>query len=250
MSRSTSATLAPVTSSDLTQLRFSSYRLVGDSLSEQHHEIVRNFLVSHGGPYQLRFTGSRPRIDEVFLDPNHELTQHYLRAAGVTAERLKNPITTFFLERHLLSMAEYDQVNSHVERYVPLSEDDGPHQSVSESLWDARYREQLERPVTFTVEEGIGENAKVAVQEEPTILVLNTGPHWIASEIGTHSVPDADVLKSYNNMVSWSRLERFVVHLLTADYSLPADRQSAVQSYCKRAASGSQGILSSNITRA
>lgn len=213
MSRSTSATLAPVTSSDLTQLRFSSYRLVGDSLSEQHHEIVRSFLVSHGGPYQLRFTGSRPRIDEVFLDPNHELTHYYLRVAGVTAERLKNPITTFFLERHLLSMAEYDQVDSHVEGYVPLSEDDGPHQWVSESLWDARYREQLERPVTFTVEEGIGENAKVAVQEEPTILVLNTGPHWIASEIGTHSVPDADVLKSYNNMVSWSRLERFVVHI-------------------------------------
>lgn len=173
-------------------------------MTEEHHEIVRNFLLSHGGPYQLRVTGSRPRIDEVFLDPNHEMTKHYLRLAGVTAERLKNPITTFFLERHLLSMAEFDEVNSHVQGYLPLLGDDGPHQWVSESLWDAKYREQLERPVAFVEEDQLAnENMANTILEEPTVIVLNTGPHWTASEIATHSIPNADVLKSYNNMVSW-----------------------------------------------
>ncbi|KAJ9098244.1 hypothetical protein QFC21_004573 [Naganishia friedmannii] len=191
--------------------------LVGDSLSEQHHEIVRNFLVSHGGPYQLRMTGSRPRVDEVFLDPDHELTKHYLRLAGVTVERLKNPITTFFLERHLLSMAEYDAVNSHVEGYVPLSKEEGPHQWVSESLWDARYRELLERPVEFALGDGGGEgNAADTVQEEPSILVLNTGPHWIGYEMVAQSIPETDVLKSYNNMIEK------VLHNLTVN-APPAD---------------------------
>ncbi|KAJ9104915.1 hypothetical protein QFC19_003710 [Naganishia cerealis] len=188
--------------------------LVGDSLTEQHHEIVRNFLVSNDGPYQFRSHGGRPRVDQVFLNPSHELTKHYLRVSGVTADRLKNPITTFFLERHLLSLAEFDQVNAHVEGYVPLSEDDGPHQWVSESLWDARYREQLERPVSVTVEDELdGESLNALLIEEPSLLVLNTGPHWIAGEMSSKGVSDTDVLKSYNNMIEK------VFHNLTANPS-------------------------------
>lgn len=170
--------------------------LVGDSLTEQHHQIIRNILHSSSGPFEFRSYGSRPRVDAIFLNPNHNRTKHYLKLAGVTEERLGNPITTFVLERHLLSLAEFDQAFAHLDGYLPLSSENGPHQWISESTWDGEYRKLLEKPVVFE------EAAGIDVAEESTILVLSTGPHWIAREVSNSGVSDQDLLQGYNNMVS------------------------------------------------
>lgn len=169
--------------------------MVGDSLVEQHHQIIRNMLHSSTGPFELRSHGNRPRIDSIFLNPTHNLTTHYLKLAGVTEERLRNPITTFILERHLLLLAEFDQAFAHLDGYVPLSSEGGLLQWVSESIWSEKYRKLLEKPVVFR------EGDTVGIVEEPTILLLNTGPHWIAREVAEKGVSDQDLLQGYENMV-------------------------------------------------
>jgi hypothetical protein len=153
-------------------------------------------LLSTDGPFELKIRGTRPRVDSLWLKPQHDLTTHYLKLAGVTEERLRNPITTFVLERHLLSLAEYDQAFVQVDGYVPLTSEDGPHQWVSESIWNGEYRTLLENPVVFQ------EGAEAGVAEEATVLVLSTGPHWIAREVSTRRVSDEDLLRGYGNMVS------------------------------------------------
>lgn len=169
--------------------------MVGDSLVEQQHQIIRNILHSTDGPFVLKSHGNRPRVDSIFLNPNHNLTKHYLKIARVTEERLRNPITTFILERHLLSLAEFDQAFAHLEGYIPLTSEDGPHQWVSESLWNEEYRKLQENPVVFQEADGAG------LVEEPTILLLSTGPHWIAREVSKKGVSDQDLLQGYKNMV-------------------------------------------------
>ncbi|KAI5453019.1 hypothetical protein NCC49_006550 [Naganishia albida] len=138
--------------------------MVGDSLAEQQqHQIIRNLLHSSTGPFQLTTRGTRPRVDSLWLKPEHELTACYLTLAGETQERLRNPITTFVLERHLLSPAEYDRAFAHVEGYLPLASEE-PHQWVSESIWKDELRKILANPVE---ESGDG------VAEESTILLLS-----------------------------------------------------------------------------
>lgn len=164
-------------------------------------------LLSTDGPFELKIRGTRPRVDSLWLKPQHDLASHYLKLAGVTEERLRNPITTFILERHLLSLAEYDQAFAHVDGYVPLTSEEGPHQWVSESIWSEEFRKLLENPVVFQ------EGAEGGVAEEPTVLVLSTGPHWIAREVSTQAVSDEDLLRGYGNMVS--RIERRIRVSLT-----------------------------------
>lgn len=138
--------------------------MVGDSLVEQQqHQIIRNLLHSSTGPFELTTRATRPRVDSLWLKPEHEPTAHYLTLAGVTQERLLNPITTFVLERHLLSPAEYDRAFAHVDGYVPLASEE-PYQWVSESIWKDELRKILANPVE---ESGDG------VADEPMILLLS-----------------------------------------------------------------------------
>jgi hypothetical protein len=164
---------------------------------EQHHQIVKNFMVSNDGPFRSSSHGSRPRVDRFYLKPEDERSKRYLELAGVTEDRLETPISTLVLERHLLSPTEYDQVFEHVDGYIPLSTEDGPHQWVADSIWDAEVHELLEKPMTMSQMD-----SAVSVAEEPTILVLSTGPHWLEREVtNKKGVSDEDLLIGYENMV-------------------------------------------------
>jgi hypothetical protein len=167
---------------------------------EQHHQIVRNFMISSDGPFRSSSYGNRPRVDQFYLNPEDERTKRYLELAGVTEDRLQNPISTFVLERHLLSPNEYDQVFEHLDGYIPLSREDGPHQWVADSVWDAEVHDLLEKPMNLSQSGSVS-----GVAEEPTILVLSTGPHWLEREVTNEKgVSDEDLLTGYENMVSAS----------------------------------------------
>jgi hypothetical protein len=164
---------------------------------EQHHQIVRNFMISSDGPFRSSSHGNRPRVDQFYLNPEDERSKRYLKLAGVTEDRLRNPISTFVLERHLLSPDEYDQVFEHVDGYIPLSTEDAPHQWVADSVWDAEVHDLLEKPMVLSQVDSIE-----GVVEEPTILLLSTGPHWLEREVTSEKgVSDGDLLIGYGNMV-------------------------------------------------
>ena len=171
---------------------------VGDSLSEQHHQIIRNFLLSSNGPFISRSHGGRPRVDMFYLNPDDDRAKHYLELAGVTEDRLKNPVSTFLLERHLLSPDEYDQVFENLAGYIPLSTQEPPHQWVANSVWNAEIHKLLDGKMTLD-ESGSLANSK----EESTILVLSTGPHWLSREITSEKgVSDEELLTYYEDMAS------------------------------------------------
>lgn len=174
------------------------HRFIGDSLSEQHHQIIRNFMLSSDGPFMFRSYGNRPRVDSIYLKPDDDRSKLYLELAGVTEDRLQNPISTFVLERHLLSPADYDQVFEHLDGYIPLSNQEAPHQWVADSVWDAEVHKLLDEPMTSRELESV-----TGIAEEPTILVLSTGPHWLSREITSEKgVSDQDLLTFYEDMVS------------------------------------------------
>ena len=174
------------------------HSFIGDSLSEQHHMIIRNFLISSDGPFLARSYGSRPRIDMFYLKPDDDRSKHYLELSGVTEDRLQNPISTFILERHLLSPNEYDKVFESLDGYIPLSTQDEPHQWVANSIWDAEIHKLLNKTMALR-----GSDSVTDFTEEPTILVLSTGPHWLSREITSEKgVSDEDLLTSYEHMVS------------------------------------------------
>ena len=159
--------------------------------------IVRNFLMSSDGPFLARSYGSRPRIDMFYLKPDDDRSKHYLEVSGVSEDRLQNPISTFVLERHLLSPDDYDQVFEYLDGYIPLATQDTPHQWVADSIWDVEIHKLLDKTIVLRESDSVAD-----FTEEPTIVVLSTGPHWLSREITSEKgVSDKDLLTYYGDMV-------------------------------------------------
>lgn len=153
-------------------------------------------MISSDGPFMTKSYGSRPRVDMFYLKPDDDRSKRFVELAGVAEDRLKAPISTFILERHLLSPNEYDQLFKPFNGYIPLSTEDGPHQWVADSVWNAEVHKLLNEstpPLRLTDE----------FADEPTILVINTGPHWLSREITSEKgISDNDLLMYYEDMVS------------------------------------------------
>jgi hypothetical protein len=158
----------------LTSPRLTSLSLAGDSLTEQHYRVIQNLLLYPSSPFISTSEGDRPRKETILLDPNHPLTPGILRNAGVHPSRAALPIVTFFLERHLISREEMDQVMlPHPVGYKSFASGQGLVDWVSESIWFEEYERAMKHRVRFVEDD---------VHEEDTVLVLNSGPHWVNYE--------------------------------------------------------------------
>lgn len=160
--------------------------------------VLTTLLVQPGSPWVVSGWGDRPRFSGLSLDPNHPQTKDMLQAAGVSAKRCDTPIISFYLERHLISREEMDQVMQGVETgYVPFSSGEGLEQWVADSVWYDEYVKVMRGP-------DIELDPEVAI-EENTVLVLNSGPHWVNYEFTKQTESDyyEEILHAWDNTVSW-----------------------------------------------
>lgn len=170
--------------------------LVGDSLTEQHYNTVRNILIRADGPFYVEGWGDRPRYEGIKMHRDHPEAQRLLELAGVDAARTDYPIVSLYLERHLLTRNEMDDVFHDVESYKSFRSGQGMEQWIAESIWWEHYEKIMRNHrVQFTP----GSDAR----EEPGILVLNTGPHWIEYEFSTADalVTDDEILRAWRRML-------------------------------------------------
>jgi hypothetical protein len=208
------------------------HSIVGDSLTEQHASILTSLLVHPGGPWQITGWGDRPRFQGLLLDPNHPDTPGILRDAGVSVKRCDTPVVSFYLERHLITREEMDTVMSKVKSgYTPFSTGQGLEQWVADSVWYQEYLKVMTGP-------DVELDHEVAI-EENTVLVLNSGPHWVNYEFTKQEVDYYDeILEGWDNTVG--RLFVDVANPLAHGYtsaqielllnkiaSVPAAKQSA-----------------------
>jgi hypothetical protein len=166
-------------------------------LTEQHAVILRNLLVYPGGPFEVTGYGDRPRFEGIMLNRDHPHTPEILRSAGVAVSRCDTPIVSMYLERHLISRDEMDEVMRGAEGsgYVPFSSGKGLEQWVAESIWYKEYVKVMTGPEVEV-------DPDIAV-EENTVLVLNSGPHWVNYEFTTKEVDFyPELLDGWENTVS------------------------------------------------
>ena len=129
------------------------------------------------------------------LNKNHPLTAGILRSAGVAESRCDTPVVSMYLERHLISREEMDEVMQGAEGYVPFSSGNGLEKWVSESIWYNEYLKVMTGP-------DVEVDPDIAV-EENTVLVLNSGPHWVNYEFTTKDVDYyPQLLDGWENTVS------------------------------------------------
>lgn len=174
--------------------------LVGDSLTEQHGLMIRNLLVYPGGPWEVVGWGDRPRYEAVTLNQAHPDAPKILSDAGVSEDRGTRPIVTLYLERHLISRSEMDEVMRHAEGagYEPFSSGPGKGRTefIGDSIWYDAYREIMDGPDVEFLDPS-------RVEEEDTVLMLNSGPHWIYNQFTTREVEFyPELLQGWENMVS------------------------------------------------
>ena len=162
--------------------------------------VLTNLLVQPGSPWQITGWGDRPRFQGLSLDPNHPETKDMLEAAGVSAKRCETPIISFYLERHLITREEMDQVMQGVEvGYTPFSSGEGLEQWVADAVWYDEYIKVMRGP-------DIELDPEIAM-EENTVLVLNSGPHWVNYEFTKR--PDYDFFTYYDEILhGWDNMVR------------------------------------------
>ncbi len=132
----------------------------------------------------------RAEGEHLYLNEAHPEAADILRDAGVSAERAKIPIITFW---HRDNVLDEDEVE---EAFRPA----GNRLDAAASVfprWYPTMESYLEQEIDFT---------KSSVLEEPTVLLVNFGAHWNIGQMG-HSLTIDDCMLAYRRGVSSGMLD-------------------------------------------
>jgi hypothetical protein len=156
-----------------------------DSLTQQHLGTFENLLHSLGGPIKVHSYKEWNRT--IQLDLDHADTADILYLAGVSVDRARFPLVTYWRTLHLGEQHDLDEAFDG----APQFELDALKFPDWMGLLSRRLEEAYARPTVVRSD----------VRQEPNVLIVDSGPHWTTKELG-RDITEQQVRTGFEKMVS------------------------------------------------
>lgn len=167
-----------------------------DSLSMQQVDTIDNLLRIPGGPVVNEFSVLNRSIS---LDPNHPDSIQLIEEAGVSLDRLSQPLVSYWRIKLLANAEELHHIFEGVNNFKLKV-----HKSDIAIDWPTRLLEMWAHvPKRRTYAPG--------VFEEPSVVMVEAGAHWNPTELGC-LLTDQEMIMGWYAMVSIYRLRAFNRH--------------------------------------
>jgi precorrin-6x reductase len=135
---------------------------------------------------------SSPKSQEVWtlsIDPTHPHAQDLFDRAGVSIDRARFPVVTFYRHNVLLNGDELERVLGEANRTF-----DPVNMQVQREDWYPLWLES-------SIEASTMRSVRPGVRREPDVIVLNTGPHWQKHVMATPNLGEAEFKAAFQKMV-------------------------------------------------
>ena len=163
--------------------------LLPDSISQHTYNLLQDVLIQPDGLVVETVVGDQ-KVPTLSIDRAHPQAEALFDEAGVDASRARFPIVTFHRHNVLLSGPELELAFAGVNPPFNASDVETQREDWF-PLWSADVGQASAAHST------IG-----GVQEEPSVLLLNTGPHWQNVVMGRPDIDEADFKPAFRKMVS------------------------------------------------